>query len=170
MMAQAKTQPAEGDQSLGDLVALATRDLSQLVRCEIELAKMEMRRDLRRAGVAGALLGIAAFVACLMLVMLCFAFAYGLMTVGAPSWAAFLAVAAACVLLALTAAGIAFLGMRSLSRLRKTRESVRGSVALLRRGTERPGSAPQGAGPAPQGATLATQQAAALPGQSTGTR
>lgn len=150
MMAQAKTQPAGGDQSLGDLVALATRDLSQLVRCEIELAKMELRRDLRRVGMAGALVGIAAFVACLMIVMLCFAFAYGLMTVGVPSWAAFLAVAGACVLLALVAVGIAFLGVRGLSRLRKTRESVRGSIALLRRNTKRPGPAPQSPSPVPQ--------------------
>lgn len=162
-MAQAKTQPAGGEQSLGNLVATATRDLSQLVRCEIDLAKIELRHDMRRAGMAGALVGIAAFVACLVLVMLCFAFAYGLITAGVPSWAAFLAVAAACVLLALIATGIAYLGMRGLSRMRKTRESVRGSVALLRRGAERPGVTSHGASPVPQ-------QGPALPGQSTGTR
>lgn len=162
-MAQVKTQPAGGDQSLGDLVALATRDLSQLVRYEIDLAKMELRRDLRRAGLAGALIGIAAFVACLMLVMLCFAFAYGLMTAGLPPWLAFLVVAGACVLLAVIAVGIALLGMRSLSRLRRTRESVRDSMSLLHRGGERPALSQ----PAQQGASL-PGQGASLPGQGTG--
>ena len=49
--------------SIGDLVALAIRDVTQLLRFEIDLAKVELREDARRAGLAAALLGIAAFVA-----------------------------------------------------------------------------------------------------------
>src|SRR5260370_16453355 len=77
-------EPAGGDQSLGDLVALAAKDVSQLVRYEIDLAKTELRGDVRRIGLAGALAGVAAFVGCLVLVLLSFAFAYGLYAIGAP--------------------------------------------------------------------------------------
>ena len=36
-------QPADiADQSLGSLVSLAVRDLMQLVRCEFDLAKIEI--------------------------------------------------------------------------------------------------------------------------------
>ena len=133
-MAQIETpRPAGGEQSLGDLVALATRDLSHLVRYEVSLAKTELRADLRRAGIGDALVGIAAFVGCLVLLMLCFALAYGLMALGIWGWAAFLIVAGACVLLAGISVGIAYLAFRRVTGLRRTRESVRGTVSVLRR-------------------------------------
>ena len=62
--------PAGDDQSLGDLVALAAKDVSQLIRYEIDLAKSELKGDVQRIGLAGALGGMAAFVACLVLVLL----------------------------------------------------------------------------------------------------
>src|ERR1700729_202964 len=55
-------EPAGADQSLGDLVALAAKDVSQLIRYEIDLAKTELRGDMKRVGLAGALAGAAAFV------------------------------------------------------------------------------------------------------------
>mgnify|MGYP001313761838 CR=1 FL=1 len=55
-------EPVGADQSLGDLVALAAKDVSQLIRYEIDLAKTELRGDLKRVGLAGALAGVAAFV------------------------------------------------------------------------------------------------------------
>src|SRR5579875_2178341 len=86
--------------SLGDLVALAVSDLSQLVKCEVDLAKQELKQDARRLGAGGALLGVAAFAGCLVLVLLCFAYAYGLQAAGIWPWAAFLIAAGTCVLLA----------------------------------------------------------------------
>jgi len=127
-------RPAEvDDRSVGDLVSEAISDLTRLVRYETDLAKVELRADLRRLGVSTALLAIAAFTGFLMLVMLCFALAYGLQTLGIWDWASFLLVTAALVLLAgLCAAAIVF-KVRRMTRLRKTRESVQGSLALLRR-------------------------------------
>ena len=95
-------RPADGarDQSLGSLVSLAVSDVSQLLKYELDLAKLELKADVRRLGIAGALMGMAAFVGCLVLVLLCFAFAYGLITLGIWSWAAFLIVAGTCVVLA----------------------------------------------------------------------
>jgi protein-S-isoprenylcysteine O-methyltransferase Ste14 len=107
-MAQTETtpRPAGSAQSLGELVAQASKDVSLLIRGELNLAKVELKHDLRRIGVAVALLAMSGFVACLMLVLLCFAFAYGLMALGIWSWASFLIVAGVCLLLIGLAADI----------------------------------------------------------------
>jgi hypothetical protein len=42
-------EPAGADQSLGDLVALAAKDVSQLIRYEIDLAKSELKVDAQRS-------------------------------------------------------------------------------------------------------------------------
>jgi uncharacterized membrane protein YqjE len=131
-------EPAGGDQSLGDLVALAAKDVSQLVRYEIALAKTELKGDARRVGLAAALAGVAAFVGCLVLVLCCFAFAYGLVTLGIWTWAAFLIVAGTCVLLATVAVGIALLKVRHLSGLRKTRKTVTEGLGMLRHDGQHP--------------------------------
>ncbi len=127
-------------QSVGDLVAQAVRDSSRLMRFELDLAKLELKSDAKRLGLAGALLGIAAFAGCLVLVLLCFALAYGLMALGIWAWAAFLIVAGACVLLTGLAVGVVALKVRRMTGLRKTRESVHDDLALLRR--DEPAAAP----------------------------
>ena len=131
-------EPAGGDQSLGDLVALAAKDISQLVRYEIDLAKTELKSDAKRVGLAGALAGVAACVACLVLVLFCIAFAYGLITLGIWTWAAFLIVAGTCVLLVAVAVGIALLKLRHLSGLRKTRKTVTEGLGMLRHDGQQP--------------------------------
>jgi len=131
-------QPAGGDQSLGDLVALAAKDASQLIRYEIDLAKTELKGDLRRVGLAGALGGVAAFVGCLVLVLLCIALAEGLVALGIWPWAAFLVVAGACVLVAGAAVGFALLKLRRLSGLRRTRKTVTEGLGMLRHDGEQP--------------------------------
>jgi uncharacterized membrane protein YqjE len=119
--------------SVGELVSFAVKDLTRLVRCELELAKIELKADVRRLGIAGALLGVAAFVGCLVLVLLCFAFAYGLMALGIWPWAAFLIVAGTCILLAGLAVLIGATKVRKLSGLKRTRRTVQDDLALLRR-------------------------------------
>ena len=78
-------EPAGDGQSLGDLVALAAKDVSQLIRYEIDLAKTELKGDVQRIGLAGALGVVAAFVACLVLVLLSIALAFDLVVLGAGS-------------------------------------------------------------------------------------
>lgn len=131
-------EPAGADQSLGDLVALAAKDVSQLIRYEIDLAKTELKGDAQRVGIAAALSGMAAFVGCLVLVMLSFAFAYGLITLGIWDWAAFLIVAGTEVLVAAIAVGIAALRVRRLSGLRQTRKTVSEGLELLRHDEQQP--------------------------------
>src|SRR5271168_2314377 len=107
--------PVGADQSLGDLVAIAAKDVSQLVRYEVDLAKTELRSDMKRVGIAGGLGAMAAFVGCLVLVLLSIAFAFGLITLGIWTWAAFLIVAGTEVLLALLVVGVAYLLLQHLS-------------------------------------------------------
>jgi hypothetical protein len=133
MVRSERPAAAGDDQSLGDLVALAAKDISQLVRYEIDLAKTELRGDMKRVGLAGALGGVSAFVGCLVLVLLSFALAYGLIALGIWPWAAFLIVAGVYVLVAGTATGIAALKLRRLSGLRETRKSVTEGFGMLRR-------------------------------------
>jgi uncharacterized membrane protein YqjE len=127
-----------GEPSLGDLVSLAVKDLSQLVKWEIDLAKMELKADVKRLGLAGVMAGIGAFIACLVLVLLCFAFAYGLVALGIWTWAAFLIVAGLGIVLIGIVGLVALLKMRKLSGLRRTRKSVQDDLALMHRDEEAP--------------------------------
>lgn len=138
-MAQSGTPRLAGsDQSVGELVAQAAKDVSTLIRGELNLAKAELSGDLRRVGMAIALLAMSAFVACLMLVILCFAFAYGLQALGIWPWASFLIVAGVLLLLIAMAVLIAVLRVRGITGLRTTRETVQDTIAMLRGGDRRP--------------------------------
>jgi hypothetical protein len=130
--------PAGGDQSLGDLVALAAKDVSQLIRYEVDLAKTELKGDAKRVGIAVTGFGLAAFVGCLVLILLCFALAFGLVALGIWEWAAFLIVAGACILLAGLGIGLALLKLRKLSGLRVTRKTVTEGLGMLRQDSQRP--------------------------------
>jgi membrane protein implicated in regulation of membrane protease activity len=132
-MVRSETPGPVGDgQSLGDLVALAAKDVSQLIRYEIDLAKTELRDDVQRIGLAAALGVVAAFVACLVLVLLSIALAFGLVALGIWAWAAFLIVAGAYILFAVLVLGIAYLRVRRMSGLSKTRKTVTQGLELLR--------------------------------------
>ena len=131
-------EPAGDGQSLGDLVALAAKDVSQLIRYEIDLAKTELKGDVQRIGLAGALGGVAAFVACLVLVLLSIALAFGLIALGIWPWAAFLIVSGAYVLFAGLVLGIAYLKLRRLSGLKETRKTVTEGLGILGRDGQQP--------------------------------
>jgi hypothetical protein len=140
--------PSGDEGSLGDLVALAAKDVSQLIRYEIDLAKSELRADLKRAAMAGALFGFAAFIACLVLVLLTFALAFGLRAAGVPGggglYVCFVYAAVICVLVAAGLAGAAVIGMKKFTKMRQTRKTVTEDIGMLR----------SGIGASPNGSTL----------------
>ena len=83
------------EQSLGELVAVATRDLSVLVHKEIELAKAEITGELKRAGVGAGLLGGAGFIGVFALLLLSVSGALAIADGGGiPIWAGFLCMGA----------------------------------------------------------------------------
>ena len=160
---------ADDQQSLGDLVSLALKDLSQLLHYEISLAKSELRMDARRAGVSTALIGFSAVTSALIIFVLCFAYAYGLEAAGVPGglWGAFLFVALTLVVLLVAACGIAYLIARRITGMSMTRKTVSDDLTMLSRGPD--GSRPEitnpGAGTGSIGSgTQAEIRARQLPG------
>jgi uncharacterized membrane protein YqjE len=135
-----RTPSSLADQSIGDLVSVATRDVAQLVRYEIDLAKLELKADAKRIGVGAALGGVALFTSCLVLILLCFAFAYGLQALGIWAWASFLIVAGTCVLLIGIAGLIGFRMVRKLTGMSKTRTTLADDVSALRHRKPEPAS------------------------------
>lgn len=73
--------------SLGELFSSLTTDLSQLVRSEMELARVEIREEASKAGKAAGMLGGGALVGYLALILLSFAAAWGLAEVVDAGWA-----------------------------------------------------------------------------------
>ena len=81
------------EQSLGELVAVATRDLSLLIHKEVELAKTEIAAEVKRAGIGAGLLGGAGFIGFFAMLLLSVAAALGIAAgFDLPVWAGFLIV------------------------------------------------------------------------------
>ena len=70
------TEPKVPEKSIGQLFAGLTSDLSTLMRKEVELAKVETKEEVARAGKAGGLLGGGAFAGYLALLFLSLAAAW----------------------------------------------------------------------------------------------
>jgi len=122
------------DQSVGSLVSQAIGDVSLLLKSEIELAKLELKKDALKVGIGGALIGMAAFVACLILMFGGFAYAYALSAAAAiPLYAAFGCVALTCLFFAVVAGLIGVRRFRKLNGLRMTRKTVQEDLSLLKR-------------------------------------
>lgn len=71
-------EPREPDAGLPELISRLTDQSSTLFRQEIELAKTELKSEIRTAGKAGGLLGSAAVVGFLAALLLSFAVAWAL--------------------------------------------------------------------------------------------
>ena len=69
------------NQSLGELFGRVTSDLSTLMRQEMELAKVEIKQEVRTAGKAGGLLGGGAFAGYVALLFLSVALALLIATI-----------------------------------------------------------------------------------------
>ncbi|MGS2613138.1 phage holin family protein [Micromonospora sp. LZ34] len=76
--------------SVGDLLGDVTRDLSTLVRKEVELAKAELREEASQAGKAGGMFGGAGLAGFLAVLFVSYAVWWGLSNVMDQGWAALL--------------------------------------------------------------------------------
>lgn len=85
------TQPVDPDRSIGELVSRMTADLSALVSTQIELAKVEIKEEVGRAGKGAGMVGGGAVAGLMALLLLSFAAAWGLAEV-VPEGVAFLVV------------------------------------------------------------------------------
>jgi uncharacterized membrane protein YqjE len=87
------TQPLEADKSLGELLSQLTKDFSNLVSTQVDLAKLEIKEEVSRAGKGAGMLTGGAVSAYLSVLLLSFAAAWGLAEV-VPTGFAFLIVGA----------------------------------------------------------------------------
>ncbi|MDX6285943.1 MAG: hypothetical protein QOG53_1428 [Frankiales bacterium] len=129
------------EQSLGELVATMTRDLSVLVNKEIELAKAEISEDVKRAGLGAGFLGGGGFLAYFGTLFGSVAAAFGIHALGLGLGWSFLIVAGAYFALA---AVLAMLGVKSFTSVgppRRTIETVKDDLAWARHPRHDPGSA-----------------------------
>jgi hypothetical protein len=106
--------------SIGDLVKEATTQVSTLVRAEVELARAEITRDVKK-GLTGSIYFIAALTVLFYSTFFFFYFVAELVAEWLPRWASFLIVFAFMVL---ATAVLALLGYRKVRRIRGPRETI----------------------------------------------
>ncbi|OBB47134.1 phage holin family protein [Mycobacterium sp. 852002-51961_SCH5331710] len=114
----------KADPSIGDLVKDATAQVSTLVRAEVELAKAEITRDVKK-GLTGSVFFILALVVLFYSTFFFFFFLGELLDLWLVKWAAYLIVFG---LMVVVTAIFAFLGYLKVRRIRgpqKTIESVK---------------------------------------------
>lgn len=129
---QAASDTGAAEQSLGDLVALASKDVSTLVRAELALAKMEIAADAKRAGLGAGLFVAAGLIGHLILILLSVTLALGLHAAGLWDWASFLIVSGIYIVLA---ALMVFVGIRRLKKItgpKRTLETLKADFGMLR--------------------------------------
>lgn len=122
------------DKSLGELVAFATGSVSKLIKSELELAKLELKGDAKKAALGSTLFAVAGVIGGVVLILLSIAAAFWLISLGMWSVWAFLVVAGAYVVLALVLVGIGVWRMNRMSGPSRTFQTVRDDIAMLRRG------------------------------------
>ena len=79
------------EQPLSELISRTTQDLATLVRKEIELAKVDIREDLRTGAKLGGLFGGAGFAGYLAVLFLALGLAFAI-ALALPLWSAFVIV------------------------------------------------------------------------------
>lgn len=129
-----EAQPGERveDKSLGELVALASSSVSDLIRAEMDLAKLELKGDAKKAALGSVMFTIAALIGGLIVILLSIAFAYGLVAAGIWHWAAFLIVAGVYLLLALVLLAIGYFRIRKIEGAKRTRKTLKDDFTALR--------------------------------------
>lgn len=121
------------ERTIGQLVNDAKRDITDLVRFEVALAKAELTDDAKNAGIGAGMFGGAGFLGAIAFVLLCIAAAYGLHEgAGWPLWLSYLVVAAVLLLLAGVMALIGKTRVSKVTPPERTIATSKGTVAALK--------------------------------------
>ncbi|MEV7228229.1 MULTISPECIES: phage holin family protein [Polymorphospora] len=122
---QGSSHTAErSEASIGELIGEVSRDFSTLLRQEADLAKAELREEVRSAGTVGAMFGGAALAVLLTLFFLSCALWWGLSNVMDQGWAA-LIVAVIWALIGSVLLSRARDRMRKMHTLPRTKQTAR---------------------------------------------
>lgn len=119
-----RTTSQEAHGSVGDLFGEITRDMSTLVRQEVQLAKAELRQEATKAGKAAGALGGAGLAGFMVSLFVSFALWWGLGNVMDHGWAA-LIVAAIWAVIGTVLFSVGRTRMRQIRGLPQTAETVR---------------------------------------------
>ena len=122
------------DPTIGRLFADTSRDLSALIRGEIELAKTELRFSVKAGGMAIALFAAAAFLLLLAIIMISIAFAFFLHWLYFGLGVSFLLVFAVYVAIAVV---LALIGVRKVKQVKapeQTMAAMKSNKQVLKRG------------------------------------
>ena len=132
-------RPAGSDEpSVGTLVQSAMADMSTLIRAEVELAKAEVGKSAKKAGIGGGAFGAALVMVAFSAFFFGIAFAEFLTWLGLERWISYLIV---WFLLILIGALAALFGMRTMKKIEKperTLETLRDLPDVMKR--EAPGA------------------------------
>jgi hypothetical protein len=128
-----------GDQSIGALVKDATTHLSTLVRAEMELAKIEITRDVKR-GLRGSVFFILALVVLMFSLYFPFiALAEGLAELGLQRWLGFLITWGVMLLVVGLLGFLGYKKVRGIKGPQRTIKTAQDTMAALKRdGDENP--------------------------------
>jgi len=121
------TRPLEPDTSLPELLSRLSSDFGELVSTQVELAKVEIKEEIARAGKGAGLLGGGAFVGYLAVILLSFAAAWGLAEI-MPEGFAFLIVGAVYSVVAIVLLRTGREQMRSVQAVPETTETLKEDV------------------------------------------
>ncbi|BDB45426.1 MULTISPECIES: phage holin family protein [Mycobacterium] len=113
-----------GEPTVGDLIKDATTQMSTLVRAEVELARAEITRDVKK-GLTGSVFFISALVVLFYSTFFLFFFLAELLDTWLWRWVAFLIVFAIMVVVTAVLALLGFLKVRRIRGPSKTIESVK---------------------------------------------
>jgi MFS family permease len=128
-----------GEPSIGDLIKDATTQMSTLVRAEVELARAEITRDVKK-GVTGSVYFIAALLVLFYSTFFFFFFLAELLDTWLWRWVAFLIVFAIMVVFGALLALLGYLKVRRIRGPRETIESVKETRTALSPGHDKPGA------------------------------
>lgn len=136
-MASTRTYGGEGtpvgEQSLGELVATLTRDVSLLVHQEVELAKTELAQQAKRAGISAGMFSGAGVIAVWGLFLLCFAAGFGIAAgAGIPIWAGFVCIGGLFVIVAVVLAVLGIGVVKKVGPPKRTMTSVKADLAWVK--------------------------------------
>jgi uncharacterized membrane protein YqjE len=127
----------KADPSIGDLVKDATSQVSTLVRAEVELARAEITRDVKK-GLTGSIFFISALVVLFYSTFFFFFFLAELLDNWLWRWVAFLIVFGIMVVVGALLGLLGFLKVRRIRGPRQTIESVKETRTALTPGHDKP--------------------------------
>ncbi|MDT0304040.1 phage holin family protein [Streptomonospora wellingtoniae] len=129
-------EPEEFDaaeHSLGELVSEARGSMTRLVRLEVQLAKLELARDVQKIGMGAGLAVVAAVLAHMFLILVAITAGLGIMAAGLAPWLSFLIVT---VVFLLISGLLLFLALRQFRKRQGfplTGAAVASTLSALRR-------------------------------------